>query len=78
MRPMLRACWPSALLTVISAGPVAMLVWLVPITAENYVVWLLSGGPAATLLWLAGLRALNHPLWTELMVYARRVLPQRT
>ena len=75
--PMLQACWPSGLLTVISAGPLAVMAWFMPITEENYVVWLLSGGPAATLLWLVGLRELNHPLWKELMVYVRRVLLRR-
>jgi O-antigen/teichoic acid export membrane protein len=75
MGPMLQACWPSGLLTLVSAGPVALVAWLVPITEENYGAWLLLGGPAATLLWLVGLWALNHPLWKELMVYVRRVLP---
>ena len=74
---MLQACRPSGLLTVISAGALAVMAWFMPITEENHVVWLLSGGPAATVLWLVGLRALNHPLWKELMVYARRVLPER-
>ena len=74
---MLHACWPSGLLTVISAGPLAAMAWFMSITEENYVVWLVLGGPAATLLWLVGLRALNHPLWKELMVYVNRVLPNR-
>jgi O-antigen/teichoic acid export membrane protein len=74
---MLQACWPSGLLTLISAGPLAAVIWFVPITQENDTVWLLLGGTACTLLWLAGLRALNHPLWKELMGYALRLLPAR-
>ena len=73
----MQACWPSGLLTVISAGPLAVMAWFMPITEENYLVWLLSGGPSATLLWLVGLRKLNHPLWKELMVYVWRILPKR-
>jgi len=74
---MLQACWPSGLLTLISAGPLAAVIWFVPITQEHDTVWLLLGGTACTLLWLAGLRALHHPLWKELMGYALRLLPAR-
>jgi O-antigen/teichoic acid export membrane protein len=75
--PMLQACWPSGLLTLISAGPLATMLWFMPIHQDNDVVGLLLGGSTATLLWLAGLRAMKHPLWSELTVYARRVLSRR-
>jgi hypothetical protein len=70
---MLAACRPSALLTCLSAGPLAAAAWVLPITEENHLVWLVCGGSAAVLLWLLGLRGLKHALWAELVVYARKI-----
>jgi len=74
---LVRACIPSALLTVWTAGPLAAATLFVPIGADNYVVWAISGAVACAALWLAGLRLLRHPLWSEVEQLLARLLRRR-
>lgn len=61
-----RACLPSAMLSLVVLGPLAAMLWLVPIGEHNYLRYGLIGGSACALLWVFGLRWLRHPLWAEL------------
>lgn len=69
-----RACVPSALLTLVAVGPLALAAWWLPPSEANYLRWALAGAGYAALSWLAGLRLLRHRLWDELTALARRAL----
>lgn len=69
-----RACVPSALLTLVAVGPLALAAWWLPPSEANYLRWALAGAGYAALSWLVGLRLLRHRLWDELAALARRAL----
>ena len=73
LRPVLRACAPSALLALWTVGPLAGAALLVPIEESNFVVWAFAGSVACASLWLVGLRLIKHPLWVEVENLATKV-----
>ncbi len=62
---LVRACAPSAGITVMTAGPLAIASILLPIGEHNFGRWALFGAVATATLWLIGLKAFSHPLWDE-------------
>jgi O-antigen/teichoic acid export membrane protein len=75
---LLRACVPSAVLTLVTAGPLAVAASIWPVAEPNHVIWALAGLSGALMLWLAGLFALRHVLWTEITRFVQRLRAQMT
>ena len=73
LRPVLRACAPSALLAIWTVMPLAALTLVVPIEESNFVAWAIAGSLGSAALWLAGLQLLKHPLWVEVEQLAAKV-----
>lgn len=69
-----RACAPSALLTLITVGPLALAAGWLPPSEANYLRWALAGASYAAVSWLVALCLLRHRLWDELAGLARRAL----
>jgi O-antigen/teichoic acid export membrane protein len=76
-----RAVVPSAVMAVVTAGPLALVAQIWPIVEGNYLRWGLLGGASGLMLWLLAARTLRHPLWDEisglgLQVWSRLGRPQ--
>ncbi len=70
---LLRACWPSFVLTIASVGPCFLLTQLRPVDEGSYVVVGAAGLLLTMVLWFTGLRLLKHPLWPEVTRIAGRL-----
>jgi len=68
-----RACLPSAALTLFTAGPLALAASFWPVSEQNYGRWALVGLPASLAIWLAGLYVLRHVLSTEITGFMKRL-----
>ncbi|MDE2612786.1 MAG: lipopolysaccharide biosynthesis protein [Burkholderiales bacterium] len=73
LRALLRACLPSATLTIWTVAPLAAVALWQPPGEANYIAWALLGSFATAVLWLAGLRVLRHPLWAEVVHVTSRI-----
>jgi O-antigen/teichoic acid export membrane protein len=62
---LLRASAASAWLTLLTAVPLVVLSWLVPIGEHNFMVWALAGLQLCLPMWILGLKL--HPLWDEVL-----------
>lgn len=73
---LLRACVPSAWLTLLTAGALALLVWLVPMGEHNFGRWAIAALLVVVPTWAIGLRLLRHPLWDEVLNVLARLRPR--
>ncbi len=71
---LVRGCFPSAGLALVTVGPLATVAYFVPPAESNYLRWGLVGSAFAIVSWLTTLRLLRHRLWDELAGVARRSL----
>ena len=63
----IRACSPSALVAIFSAGPIGLWVCFYPVDETNYLRAAVIAGGFLSLLWTLSLRLLKHPLWDEIV-----------
>jgi len=61
-----KACMPSALITILTVAPVAVWTLLEPVGEQNYFRFATIGGSMSAALWLLSLCFLRHPLWDEI------------
>jgi len=69
----LRACSSSALITLASAGPIALLVALIPLSETNYFRMALIGATAFLVFWAIAVRCFQHPIWNEIASIAKKL-----
>ena len=62
---MVRACWPSFLLTLMTCAPTAVWAAMTGVHVGNFIVFGLVGGLLTVLSWFLSLHLLKHPLTAE-------------
>jgi len=67
-----RACVPSALVTLVTVLPALLVTLLIEQTEENYLTFFAGCSVVTGFTWLLALRIFNHPFWIELStIFAR-------
>lgn len=69
---LVRACVPSALVTLLTVLPALVVLSLYTQTEENYFVLLAGCSFATGIAWLGALKIFNHPFWIEIMSIVSR------
>lgn len=69
---LVRACVPSALVTVMTVLPALTVLSLYTQTEENYFVLLTGCSFVTGIAWLGALKLFNHPFWVEIMAIVSR------
>lgn len=66
----IKACLPSATITVLCVAPIAAWTLAQAVDESNYLRFAFGGGALTATLWLIALRLLAHPLWAEILSLA--------
>jgi O-antigen/teichoic acid export membrane protein len=72
-RHLLRACWGSFAITLVTVAPTAAWAALSGVDESNYLVFFFGGGALTVLMWLLAVRTLRHPLADEIWPALNRV-----
>lgn len=67
VRDLARQCGLSAVVGLATLVPLVAWTYLVPITEQNYLVFVFGGGVLTVLVWGTCLRQLRHPMWFEIV-----------
>ena len=67
MSQVVKSCVPSAIVTVLTVVPLAIWIFIEPISDFNYLKVIFMAAPIMALLWLIALRLLRHQLWFEIL-----------
>jgi O-antigen/teichoic acid export membrane protein len=72
-RDLARSCLPSALLCIVSIGPVAAWSAIESVSERNYLTFGAAGAVVTALAWIVGIQLIGHPLRGEITEFGSRL-----